>query len=396
MKNIIFFVLATLLVLGCQQNKTKSSDSTLKTYFESSSIPAAIMGTIDGNGKTTWHHFGPSIWEDSTSVVTENNIFRIYSMTKAITSVAALQLVEKGLIGLDDPLNELMPEMIAIPILDEDGNLIHSDEVITLRQLLTHTSGFGKDLFYSKLYNFNTENWPYEVLPRLFQPGTSFAYGDGLDWAGKVVEKISNQNLEIYFKEHITGPLRMNSTWYNVPKDLSENIVTLGGRDSLGVINAWARIPQKPKTVYKGASGLFGSPSDYLKFLNCMLNYGKYAGGQLLKRETVELMLKDNLPKEIRPQIDQFENGGFIGYTGGQFDLMNNDGWGIGWFIELDENDIRPVNSAYWSGAANSYFTLDVEHKIAIVYFSNYFPANDKESYDFYKLFEKEVYAKIK
>ena len=137
MKNIVFFVLATLLVLGCQQNKTKSSDSTLKTYFNSSSIPAAVMGTIDVNGKTTWHRYGPSIWEDSTTYVTEDHIFRIHSMTKAITSVAALQLVEKGLIGLDDPLNELMPEMIAIPILDEDGNLIHSDDIITLRQLLT-------------------------------------------------------------------------------------------------------------------------------------------------------------------------------------------------------------------------------------------------------------------
>ncbi len=395
MKNLIFFVLISISIYGCQKDNSESSDLTFKKYFDSSSIPAVVMGTIDVNGKTTWHSFGPSIWEDSTTVVTENNIFRIYSMTKAITSVAALQLVEKGLIGLDDPLNELMPEMIAIPILDEDGNLIHSDDIITLRQLLTHTSGFGKNLFSSRLYNFNPENWPYEVLPRLFQPGTSFAYGDGLDWAGKVVEKISNQDLETYFKEHITGPLGMNSTWYNLPKDLSENIVTLGGRDSLGIINAWTRIPQKPQNVYKGASGLFGSPSDYLKFLNCMLNYGKYPGGQILKRETVELMLKDNLPKEIRPQLDQFENGGIIGYSGGQFDLMKNDGWGFGWFIELDENDIRPVNSAYWSGAANSYFTLDVNNKIAIVYFSNYFPANDKESYDFYKLFEKEIYAKM-
>ena len=395
MKNLIFFVLISISIYGCQKDNSESSDLTFKKYFDSSSIPAVVMGTIDVNGKTTWHSFGPSIWEDSTTVVTENNIFRIYSMTKAITSVAALQLVEKGLIGLDDPLNELMPEMIAIPILDEDGNLIHSDDIITLRQLLTHTSGFGKNLFSSRLYNFNTENWPYEVLPRLFQPGTSFAYGDGLDWAGKVVEKISNQDLETYFKEHITGPLGMNSTWYNLPKDLSENIVTLVGRDSLGIINAWTRIPQKPQNVYKGASGLFGSPSDYLKFLNCMLNYGKYPGGQILKRETVELMLKDNLPKEIRPQLDQFENGGIIGYSGGQFDLMKNDGWGFGWFIELDENDIRPVNSAYWSGAANSYFTLDVNNKIAIVYFSNYFPANEKESYEFYKLFEKEIYAKM-
>jgi len=396
MKNLILFSSIILLIFGCQQNQTKSSDSTLKTYFESSSIPSAIMGSIDADGKTTWHRFGPSIWEDSTTVVTEDNIFRIYSMTKAITYVAALQLVEKGLIGLDDPLNELMPEMIVIPILDDDGNLIHSDEIITLRQLLTHTSGFSKNVFSSKLYNFNDENWSYEVLPRLFQPGTSFAYGDGLVWAGKVIEKISNQDLETYFRENITGPLKMNDTWYNVPKNLSENIVTLGGRDSLGIINTWARIPKKLQTDYSGASKLFASPSDYLKFLQCMMNFGKYDGGQLLKKETVLLMLKDNLPIGIKiPKIEEFDNGGIIGYTGDLYVGLTNDRWGLAWAIEKDENEIRPVNSVYWAGAANSYFTLDVENKIAIVYFSNYFPFNDKEAYDFYKLYEKEVYAKM-
>ena len=139
MKNLILFSVITFFVFGCQKNNTESIDSTLKTYFESSSIPSAIMGTIDADGKTTWHRFGPSIWDDSTTVVTEKNIFRIYSMTKAITSVAVLQIVEKGLIGLDDPLNKLMPEMVSIPILNDEGNLIESNQIITLRQLLTHT-----------------------------------------------------------------------------------------------------------------------------------------------------------------------------------------------------------------------------------------------------------------
>lgn len=396
MKNLILFSSIILLIFGCQQNQTKSSDSTLKTYFESSSIPSAIMGSIDADGKTTWHRFGPSIWEDSTTVVTEDNIFRIYSMTKAITSVAALQFVEKGLIGLDDPLNELMPEMIAIPILGEDGNLIHSDEIITLRQLLTHTSGFSEKYFSSKLYNFKPESWLYEDKPRLFQPGTSFAYGSGVRWAGRVIEKLSGQDLETYFRKNITGPLKMDETWFNVPEVLSEQIVTFGGRDSLGNINAWGRIPQKPQTTYPGDMGLFGSPNDYLNFLNCMLNYGKYDGGQLLKKETVLLMLKDNLPIGIKiPKIEEFDNGGIIGYTGGQLEGLINDRWGLAWAIERDKDEIRPINSAYWAGAANSYFTLDTENKIAVVYFSNYFPFNDKEAYDFYKLYENEVYKNM-
>ena len=396
MKNLILFSSIILLIFGCQQNQTKSSDSTLKTYFESSSIPSAIMGSIDTDGKTTWHRFGPSIWEDSTTVVTEDNIFRIYSMTKAITSVAALQLVEKGLIGLDDPLNELMPEMVSIPILTEEGKLVESEEKITLRQLLTHTSGFSQKYFSSKLYNFKPESWLYEDKPRLFQPGTSFAYGTGVRWAGRVIEKLSGQDLETYFRENITEPLKMDETWFNVPEVLSEQIVTFGGRDSLGNINAWGRIPQKPQTTYLGDQGLFSSPNDYLKFLQCMMNFGKYEGGQLLKKETVLLMLKDNLPIGIKiPKIEEFDNGGIIGYTGGHFAGLTNDRWGLAWAIEKDENEIRPINSVYWAGAANSYFTLDVENKIAIVYFSNYFPFNDKEAYDFYKLYENEVYKNM-
>lgn len=116
MKNSLYFALITLFIFGCKTNPTESSHSILKNYYDSSSIPAAVLGSIDAEGKTTWNRFGPSIWEDSTSVVTEHNIFRIYSMTKAITSVAVLQLVERGAIGLDDPLNELMPEMVSIPL----------------------------------------------------------------------------------------------------------------------------------------------------------------------------------------------------------------------------------------------------------------------------------------
>lgn len=393
MKNHILFSVIVLLIFGCQQNQTKSSDSTLKEYFDSGSIPSAIMGNIDADGNTTWHAFGPSIWKETDTVIADH-IFRIFSMTKAITSVAALQLVEEGLIGLDDPLNKLMPEMVSIPILDDKGNLNESNRPITLRQLLTHTAGFGNVFMSLRLSNFKPDSWNYEDNPRLFQPGTSFAYGSSLEWVGKVIEKISGQDFETYLRENITGPLKMDNTWFNVPEDLSDRIVSWGARDSIGIINEFQRIPQDPITFYNAANGLFSSPHDYLKFLNCMLNYGKYEEGHILKRETVELMLKDNLPKEIRLQIEQFDNP-VIGYTGGQFDGLAIDRWGLGWAIEADKNEIRPINSIYWAGAANSYFTLDVENKIAIVYFSQFFPFNDKEAFDFYKLYENEVYKEI-
>ncbi|MEN8193567.1 MAG: serine hydrolase domain-containing protein [Bacteroidota bacterium] len=380
MKNLILFSVITFLVFGCLHSQTKSIDSTLKEYYDSSSIPSAIMGSIDADGNKTWHAFGPSVW-NGKDTVNADNIFRIASMTKPIASVAALQLVERGLIGLDDPLNELMPEMVSIPILDEEGNLVQSDQAITLRQLLTHTSGFSYVWKSEKLKNFKkTDNWEYIDNPRIFEPGTDFRYGPSLDWAGRVVEKISGQDLETYIRENITGPLNMNSTWFNVPKDLEKNIVSWGRKDSTGAFNERPRIPEPVKS-YSAGGGLLSSLNDYLKFLYCILNYGVYEGGRILKQETVEMMLTDNLPKDV-----DLTNG-----------FIESDGFGLGWAIRAYENKFfLPVGSVYWTGGFNTYFALDANKKIAYVYFSNYTPHLEKDTFGFNKLFGKGVFDKIK
>jgi hypothetical protein len=150
----LFFVLIIISVIGCKTEEKESKVAldvlTLETYFQNSNLPSAIMGYCNNDGKMDWFAFGPSVW-GGKDTVSENNIFRIFSMTKAIASVAALQLVEKGLIGLDDPLDILMPEMTAVPILTETGELVKAKKSITLRHLLTHTAGFGYDIFDYRL-----------------------------------------------------------------------------------------------------------------------------------------------------------------------------------------------------------------------------------------------------
>lgn len=378
MKNIILFSVILFLNFGCQHNQKELNDYTLKAYFESSSIPSAIMGSTDSDGKLTWHAYGPSLW-NGEDTVKPDNIFRIYSMTKPIASVAALQLVEKGLIGLDDPLNDLMPEMVSIPIIDDNGELIQSDLEITLRQLLTHTSGFSYVSKSEKLINFNTpEDWEYEDKPRIFEPGTDWRYGTSLDWVGKVIEKISGQDLESYIRENISAPLKMNSTWFNVPKELEKNIVSWGEKDSTGSFNEFQRISD-PVDSYKAGGGLYSSPNDFMKFLHCILNYGEYEKGRILNRETVDLMLTNNLPENIN-----LTNG-----------FIESDGFGLGWAIREYENDFFiPIGSVYWAGVANTYFALDANKKIAIVYFSNFFPIMDEEAFGFYKLYGKKVFTK--
>jgi len=395
MKKLLFALIIISILIGCktknQENKVVINELPLKTYFQNNDLPAAIMGYVTKEGKMEWYVFGPSVW-GGKDTVNENNIFRIYSMTKALASVAALQLVEKGLIGLDDPLDKLMPEMISIPILNKK-ELVKASNTITLRNLLTHTAGFGYDFIDDRLQKFDKTEWEYNDLPRLFEAGERWQYGTNLDWVGKIIEKISGQDLETYLRENVTVPLKMNSTWFNVPENLKENIVSWGVRDTIG-FQEYPRIPSELVTEFSAGGGLFGSPKDYSTFLECIMNNGKYDGGQILKPETVELMFKNQLPIGTSINWDIPESG--LPETVGRFP-DESDTYGLAWAIEDSEDElVRTKGSVYWAGIANSYYTLDKDKGIAIVYFTQFLPFNDKVSYDFYRLFEKEVYTGLK
>ncbi len=393
MNKLLLSIVLVAILVGCKTNNQESEKAIdallLKTYFENSTLPASIMGVANKEGEMRWYAFGPSVWSEKDTI-NENNIFRIFSMTKAIASVAALQLVEQGLIGLDDPLNDLMPEMSEIPILTEEGELFKAEKTITLRHLLTHTAGFGYDFLDERLQTFDKSGWEYEDLPRLFEAGERWQYGTNLDWVGKIIEKISGEDLETYLRKNVTGPLMMNSTWFNVPEQLQKNIVSWGVRDSTG-FQEYPRIPSEPVAEFNAGGGLFGSPKDYLTFLVCMMNDGKYEGGQILKPETVGMMFKNQLPDGLSLNFDLPEEG--LPITLGSFP-DESDTFGLAWAIENNEDElVRTKGSVYWAGIANSYYTLDTDKDIAVVYFTQFLPFNDKESHDFYRLFEKEVYT---
>jgi len=271
-----------------------------------------------------------------------------------------------------------MPVMTSIPILTSKGEFVEAKKIITLRHLLTHTAGFWYSLDELRLQAFNQIDWTYEDRPRLFEAGDKWQYGTSLEWVGEIIQNISGDDLETYFRKNITGPLNMKSTWFNVPNILEENIVSWGNRDSTG-FEEYDRIPTEPVTYYNGGGGLFGSPKDYLYFLICIMNNGKYEGGQILKPETIELMYENQLPNGLTLTL------------GGE--LTKSDTHGLAWEIEESKDEmVRSKGSVYWGGGANSFYSLDKKNDVSIVYFTNYFPWMDKETYDFYRLFEKEVY----
>lgn len=392
MNKLLLSIIIISSWIGCstekQEREIEINTTSLNEYYDNSDLPAAIMGYVAQDGEMEWYAYGPAVW-GGQDTVSEDNIFRIYSMTKAIASVAAMQLVEKGLINLDDPLNDLMPEMASIPILTDSGELVEANNAITLRQLLTHTAGFGYDFLDNRLRNFDKTDWEYADLPRLFEAGERWQYGTSTDWVGKVIEKVSGEDLETYLRNNVTGPLEMNSTWFNVPEDLKENIVSWGVRNA-DSFREYPRLPVRTVTEYSAGGGLYGSPKDYLTFLECILNDGKYDGGQILKAETVAMMFTNQLPNGQTIDWNLPETG--MPENMGRFP-DESDTYGLAWAIEDSEDEfVRTEGAVYWSGLANSFYTLDKNLGVAVVYFTQILPSNDKESYGFYRLFEKEVF----
>ena len=189
MKKIILLIIG-VTIISCAQDKAIDINSLSKKY----DIPSAVMGKINKDGTTEFYSFGPSRW-DRNDTINEGNIYRIASMTKSIAVVAALQLVEQNKISLDEPLDDILPEMSSIKILDSDNQIVTPTKSITLRHLLTHTAGFGYWFTSNRLKNLQNIkkeiDWDSEYQPRLFESESSFMYGTNIDWVGRLIEKVS-------------------------------------------------------------------------------------------------------------------------------------------------------------------------------------------------------------
>ena len=391
MKKMILILLLVNLI-SCQDNPEKI----IKKEISKTKIPAVVMGKISKDGQMQFFSKGPSRW-DRNDTISEKNIFKIASMTKALASVAALQLVEQGKITLDEPLDEYLPEMSSIKILNKNNEIIEPKNSITLRHLLTHTAGFGYWFTSTQLSNWNelkkNVDWNEKYEPRLFESGSDYMYGTNIDWVGRLVEKISEMNLEEYLRKNVTGPLEMNSTWFNVPEELEDLVVSssIRNNDSGELIkNEYTK--RKITKNFNAGGGISSSPEDYGKFLVCMLNKGKVDGVEILKEQTFDLM--------NTPQLDKFKTthrhvpvGNVDTKARGDKDNFfdSYDNWTLAWAYE-ENSTIRPYGTGYWAGFYNTYFTIDFENEFALVYMTQILPFNDMESYNLFTSFEKMIY----
>jgi len=372
-----------------------SIDAVLRSGLEQRKIPAITATAGTANATIYSGAFGT---RDAVSgvPVSLDSIFSIASMTKAITSAAAMQLVEGGRLTLDEPASKHLPELGRLQVLqgfDASGRSILRPATmpVTLRQLLTHTSGFAYDIWYEPMFKFTSSGGDAtHVLA--FEPGTKWQYGPSTFWAGRLVEAVSGMNLERYFQEMILGPLEMKDTSFTLRKEQYERLVGQYQRQTDGSLMPLPRkLPERP-AVYHGDSGLFSTASDYLKFTQMILNRGLGPGKErILQEKTVALMSANGTGqmaagrlKTVRPNLSNdvdFHPGHDDRYTLGF--LMNPEPIPGG----------RSAGTLAWAGLYNTYYWIDPHRNVCGVVMMQLLPFADRQAVALLNDFQHALYT---
>jgi CubicO group peptidase (beta-lactamase class C family) len=379
-------------------------DQVLKKPIDAGLIPGVVALAADDGGIFYRGAFGRRSVEKAEPM-TLDSVFRIASMTKAITGAAAMQLVEAGRIGLDQPMGEVLPVVKDVQVLegfDAGGKprLRAPKRPVTLRDLLTHTSGYGYDIFNADLGRYvEAEGLPSILtckndalrVPLLFDPGTAWEYGIGIDLAGKVVEAISGQDLEAYAREHIFQPLGMRDTSFVLREDMAARLV---GTHARGPDGKPAAIPfefPQDADFHMGGGGLFSTAPDYLAFTRMLLAGGTLDGVQVFKPETVKLMAQ-NAIGDLEVPIVRSTNPALaleVEMFPGQVKK-----WGLSFVINTkDVEAARSAGSIAWAGVHNTFFWIDPTQRITAVIMMQLLPANDPHVLETLVGFERGVYA---
>ena len=290
----------SVLVLGARVRNLRAAatepgtiDETLRAGIARRKIPAVVGMVAKQSSILYAGAFGQ---RDSQGVaVTTDSIFAIASMTKAITTVAALQLVEEGKLKLDEEVSKHLPQLEKLDVLEgfdeQTGKpvLRPAKTPITLKHLLTHTSGFCYDMWDGNMFRYAQAagGSAGKVPPLMFEPGGRWQYGQGLDWAGRLVEAVSGKSLEDYFQARILRPLNMLDTSYILPAAKFERMVSSWYRENGGPLKQRDRALPKPPTQFNGGGGLYSTAGDYVRFMQMILGKGRGVNGAAILQPAI-------------------------------------------------------------------------------------------------------------
>jgi CubicO group peptidase (beta-lactamase class C family) len=382
-------------------------DRALQQKSDTGKIPGVVAVATTGTDVIYQGAFGKRDL-GKTVRMTEDSVFWIASMTKAITTAGAMQLVEQGRLSLDEPIGRVLPDLASPHVLDgfdASGKPIlrPAKGAITLRHLLTHTSGYCLQYWNHDMRTYVESRGLPEILsckadalklPLVFDPGTRWEYGIGLDFVGKVIEAVSGLRLDAYLHDNIIAPLGMSDTAFKLGKSQRDRLVTIHSRGENGLLTPIQfELEQEPEFL-SGGSGLYSTASDYIRFVRMILNKGRGNGNRLLKPETIEAMGQNHigqievtrLPTEAPNLVMDID-----------FFPEISKKWGLGFMINMAAiPEGRSAGSLSWAGAANTHYWIDPSREIAGVIMMQVLPFCDEICLSACSDFERGIYLELK
>jgi len=381
-------------------------DKVLKSAIDRGDVPGVVAVAASESGPAYEGAFGTRTLPAGPAM-TADSVFWIASMTKAVTSTAAMQLVERGKLALDRPIADVLPELAKPQVLEGfdaagEPKLRAAKRPITLRHLITHTAGFGYDIWNPDLGRYEEKKGIPGIIscqnlalttPLTFDPGDKWDYGINVDWIGKAVERVSGQTLGAYFQENIFAPLGMKDTGFKIRADQRSRLVGMHARQGDGSLQPMEfELPQEPE-FQMGGGGLYGTAADYLAFTRLFLNEGRANGRQVLKPETVRAAAQNQMGdinvRLLKTAVPAYSNDA-------EFFPGMVKKWGLGFMISTERvPGGRGAGSLAWAGLGNTYFWIDPAKRVAGVILMQLVPFADAKALDLFAKFENAVYASL-
>ncbi len=378
-------------------------DETFRQAVAAGDVPGVVAMAADDRGVIYEGAFGTRDLGGGTAM-TRDTVFRIASMTKTLTSVAALQLVEQGILALDAPVPDIDPALSA-PLVLEGFDAANAPilrpvrRAITLRHLLTHTAGFSYEAWNANTLRYvaasgmpstSTGKLAALRLPLAFDPGERWHYGINIEWVGRIVEAVSGKKLDAYLRQHVTAPLGMADTSYVAAPAQRARQASVHQRAPDGALAPLPLETQFTPEFWPGGGGLYSTAPDYLAFLRMLLGGGSLDGVRILRPETVALMAQNHcggLAAGILATTTPERSNDVDLFPGSPLR------WGLAGMINVEAGPQgRSAGTLSWGGIFNSYFWLDPTRRVAGIIMTQILPFADARVLGLYGRFERGVY----
>ena len=382
-------------------------DPVLRQAVDAKEVPGVVAMAATDKGLLYEGAFGTRDLGRGPAM-TLDTVFRIASMTKAVTCVAAMQLVEQGKLKVDEPVPSIDPALGSPQVIegfDAAGTpkLRPAKRPITLRHLMTHTAGFSYEVWDADMVRYvkasgmpsmGTGKVAALRMPLVFDPGEKWEYGINIDWVGRIVESLSGQPIDAYFREKIFAPLGMKDSGFVTSAEQRARQASVHQRQADGGL-----VPQPLETpftpeFYGGGGGLYSTGRDYLAFLQMLLHGGSFNGARLLRPETIALMDRNHtgdIPAGVLKTQNPARSNDVDFFPGAQVR------WGLGHMLNMQPGpNGRSAGTVTWGGIFNTYYWIDPAKRVTGLIMTQILPFADHRAVKLYGQFERGVYEALK